>query len=145
MNIKVFIDGACRNNGSKTAVPQAACAFAIYKNKTLLAQYARGLGIRTVNEAEYEALINALLACSMSGYPRPSIYSDSAVVVNQIKGKWRCSDKKLFPLYLSVKEIEAEYPFDLFQVPRSKVFIPDMLCNLFLDKLAQHQNQKVTQ
>lgn len=135
MYTEVFIDGASRNNGSTSREIEAACACVIYKNKKEVVRFARGLGPRTNNEAEYEALLAALLLLVMSDLTHPIIYSDSAVVVNQIKGTWACRATHLLPLYLSVKEIEQQYPFDLRQVPRNKVFVPDELCNQFLDQL----------
>jgi ribonuclease HI len=132
---EVFIDGASRNNGVVGREIEAACACVIYKNRKEVVRFARGLGSRTNNEAEYEALLAALLLLVMSDLSRPIIYSDSAVVVNQVKGLWACRAPGLLPLYLSVKEIEQQYPFDLRQVSRNRVFLPDELCNQFLDQL----------
>ena len=84
--IEVFIDGASRGQG-RASTGEASCAAVIFDKKKPTAQYARGLGKRTNNEAEYEALLTALLMCSMSDLRDPIIYSDSAVVVNQVNGK----------------------------------------------------------
>jgi len=134
--IEVFIDGASRGQG-KASTGEAACAAVIFDKKKPAAQYARGLGKRTNNEAEYEALIAALLMCSMSDYRDPIIYSDSAVVVNQVNGTWACRNARLVPLWLSVKEIQKEYRFRLVQVPRAKVAIADKLANRFLNNLSE--------
>ena len=55
MNIEVFCDGASRGQGQKK-VGDAACAVVVYKNRKKIAQFARGLGHRSNNEAEYEAV-----------------------------------------------------------------------------------------
>lgn len=130
MYVEAFIDGAARENGNKY---RAACAVVVYDKKKEVARFTRLLGNRTNNEAEYEALINALLILSMSGYQDPIIYSDSAVVVNQVNGKWNIKAPSLIPCYITVKEIQEEYNFRLIQVPRKQVFIPDELCNKILD------------
>jgi ribonuclease HI len=136
--IEVFIDGASRGQGkNKASLGEAACAVVIFDKKKPAAQYARGLGKRTNNEAEYEALIAALLMCVMSDYRDPIIYSDSAVVVNQVNNKWACRSSRLIPLWLSVKEIQQEYRFRLVQVQRNKVSVADKLANKFLNTLSQ--------
>lgn len=135
MHIEVFIDGAARNNGIPDKKNDAACAVMIYRNRKEIVRFARGLGNQSNNEAEYEALIAALLICSMSDFAAPNIYSDSSVVVNQVNGIWKCRSPHLYPLWMTVKVIQEEYPFHLIQVPRSKVKGADLLCNAFLDTL----------
>lgn len=134
MNIEVFCDGASRGQGQKK-MGEAACATVVYKNRKKVAQFARGLGKRTNNEAEYEAVIAGLLICSMSDFIDPIIYTDSAVVANQINGKWRCKNEALIPLLMTVEDIREEYKFRVIQIPRAFVWEPDMLANEFLDQL----------
>lgn len=133
MFIQCFIDGACRNQGTNLA-RRAAAAVVIFKSGKEIVRFARGLGDRSNNEAEYEALINALLILTMQDLPAPTIYSDSAVVVNHTTGRWECKSESLLPYYMTVQEIRNEYSFNIIQVPRSKVFLPDELCNRFLDE-----------
>lgn len=134
MNIEVFCDGASRGQGQKK-IGEASCAAVVYKNRKKVAQFARGLGKRSNNEAEYEAVIAALLICSMSDFLDPIIYTDSAVVANQINGKWRCKNESLMPLLMTIEDIRQEYKFRVVQVPRNLVWEPDSLANEFLDQL----------
>lgn len=134
MNIEVFCDGASRGQGQKK-IGEASCAAIVYKNRKKVAQFARGLGSRTNNEAEYEAVIAALLICSMSDFRDPIIYTDSAVVANHINGKWKCKNSALLPLLMTIEDIRMEYPFRVLQVPRSFVWEADALANEFLDQL----------
>jgi ribonuclease HI len=147
MNIEVFCDGASRGQGQKK-IGEAACAAVIYKNRKKVAQFARGLGKRSNNEAEYEAVIAALLMCSMSDFIDPIIYTDSAVVANHISGKWRCKNDTLLPLLMTIQDIKQEYKFRVLQVPRNLVWEPDFLAKQFLDELEikrqdQVRNKKV--
>jgi ribonuclease HI len=135
MNIEVFCDGASRGQGQKK-IGEAACATVVYKNRKKVAQFARGLGARSNNEAEYEAVIAGLLVCSMSDFIDPIVYTDSAVVANQVNGIWRCKNDALIPLLMTVQDIREEYKFRLLQVPRHLVWEPDALANQFLDQLA---------
>lgn len=155
MLVQAYCDGASRGQGIKRKpsknpedqtpeavkngqLGEAACAAVIFKNGKEVARYARGLGKRTNNQAEYEAVITALLICSMADLIDPIIYSDSAVVVNQVSGKWDCRSDELLPLFLSIKEIQSEFRFRIQQVPRitKGIALADLYANEFLDQLA---------
>ena len=132
MNIEVFCDGASRGQGQKK-FGEAACSAVVYKNRKKIAQFARGLGPRTNNEAEYEAVIAGLLICSMADLVDPIIYTDSAVVANQVNGRWKCKNDALIPLLMTIEEIRDEFNFRVVQVKRSFVWEPDALANAFLN------------
>lgn len=134
MNVEVFCDGASRGQGQKK-FGEASCAAVVYKNRKKVAQFARGLGPRTNNEAEYEAVISGLLICSMADLLDPIIYTDSAVVANQVNGKWRCKNESLLPLLMTIEEIREEFNFRIVQVKRNYVWEADGLANQFLDNL----------
>jgi ribonuclease HI len=139
--IEVFCDGASRGQGQKK-IGEAACATTIYRNRKKIAQFARGLGSRSNNEAEYEAVIAGLLICSMGDLLNPVIYTDSAVVANQINGKWKCRNDSLLPLLMTVEDIRDEFNFKVVQVERSFVWEPDALANEFLDTLEKRKVPK---
>lgn len=141
MIIEVFCDGASRGQGQKR-IGEAACATTIYRNRKKIAQFARGLGPRSNNEAEYEAVIAGLLICSMGDLLNPVIYTDSAVVANQINGKWKCRNDSLLPLLMTVEDIRDEFNFKVVQVERSFVWEPDALANEFLDTLEKRKTPK---
>lgn|GEM_PF-1238814 len=141
MIIEVFCDGASRGQGQKK-IGEAACATTIYRNRKKIAQFARGLGSRSNNEAEYEAVIAGLLICSMGDLLNPVIYTDSAVVANQINGKWKCRNDSLLPLLMTVEDIRDEFNFKVVQVERSFVWEPDALANEFLDTLEKRKTPK---
>ena len=134
MNIEVFCDGASRGQGQKK-IGEASCAAVVYKNRKKVAQFARGLGARSNNEAEYEAVIAGLLICSMSDFIDPIIYTDSAVVANHINGTWKCKNEALLPLLMTIQDIREEYKFRVLQVQRNFVWEPDALANEFLNQL----------
>jgi ribonuclease HI len=139
VHIEVFCDGASRGQGQKK-MGEAACATTIYKNRKKVAQFARGLGPRSNNEAEYEAVIAALLICSMGDLLNPIIYTDSAVVANQLNGKWKCKNDSLLPLLMTIEDIRDEFNFKIIQVERSFVWEPDSLANEFLDTLEKRKS-----
>lgn len=137
MIYEAFVDGASRGSGNPDKYGHGAAAVMIYKNKKLIGQYARGLGRRTNNEAEYEAVLMALLMCWSADLVDPVIYSDSEMVVNQINDKWRCNNDDLLPLLHSIREIGSVFRFRLVHVPRSYVAEPDLLCNKLLDAMLE--------
>lgn len=132
--IECFVDGASRGQGQDTT-NIAACAAVIYKDRKMVASYARALGPRSNNEAEYEAVLLGLLMCAMADWHNPIIYTDSAVVANQVKGKWKCTSRQLLPLLISIQSIKESFYFQLQQVPRSEVHPADTEANKFLDHL----------
>lgn len=132
---EIFIDGAARGQGVEGAELRAACAFVAYHKRQRIAQYARTLGARTNNEAEYEALIMALLSARSGGYTDPIIYSDSKLVVEQVNGKLKCKSLNLLPLLHSVRILQEDYRFKLMHVKRAFVHEADHLANVCLDNL----------
>lgn len=148
---EVYVDGASRGQGSVNPdgthekLGHGAAAAMIYRNRKLIGQYARGLGKVPNNVAEYEAILLGLLMCWSADLERPIFYSDSSIVVKQIKGEWQCKSERLIPLLRSIQEIEEIYKFTIVQVPRSHVSGADKLANQFLNEMLekpQKQNKK---
>lgn len=134
---EVFVDGAARGQGM-TDDPKrgnAAIGIAIFKNQELVGQYARALGRRSNNEAEYEALITGLLICWSADIPDPLFYSDSQMVVNQVTGQVQCRSPLLIPLLATVVELQKIYTFRIKHVPRKYVRVADKLAKDTLDDL----------
>lgn len=134
MSIEIVIDGAARL-GQRRSVGEAACAAVFFRAGKPIDKVFRTLGPRTNNEAEYEALILALICATARNLPPPVIYTDSAVVANQVNGIWRTRDPKLLAMLFTVANIKEGYQFFLRQVPRDRVHAADKLCNEALDNL----------
>lgn len=135
--IEVQIDGSCRGNGKNPDSPggNAAIGVVIFKNGKRIGEFRRAIGQRSSNEAEYEALIHAILICWAGDLLAPVILSDSETVVNQVEGRWKCKSNSLKPLHASVKELRDAFPFHLQQVPRRMVAEADALAKSFIDEL----------
>lgn len=113
----------------------AAIGIAIFRNQELVGQYARALGRRSNNEAEYEALIQGLLIAWSADLPDPLFYSDSQLVVNQVLGVVKCRSESLVPLLATVLELRKIYTFRIKHVPRKYVRVADKLAKDTLDEL----------
>lgn len=138
----VFIDGASRVKPRESA-GESACAVVFYKNKKRYMTAYRGLGIRTNNEAEYEALIYALTIAIAADIRTPIIYTDSAVIYNQVERKWKCKSPALKTLLFTVELMRENYQFKLERVDRKRVWEADKLCNEYLDKLTVYNERGV--
>lgn len=140
---EVYVDGAARGQGTD-GIPygHGACAAMIYKNRKLIGQFARGLGLASNNQAEYEAVIMGLLMCWSARLEDPVIYSDSSLVVNHINGDWECNNEELLPLLYTVREISRAYRFRVVQVKRHIVSEADALANNMLDQMLQPKDQE---
>jgi len=129
---KVYSDGGARGNPGPAAI-----AFMIFSpSGALLRTSSRFLGIRTNNQAEYEALIAALE--TVVGYA-PSFlecYLDSELVCRQLNGTYSVKNAVLRNLWEKVQELRkcfAEINFK--NVPRLEEHIRkvDKLVNSTLD------------
>ena len=101
-----------------------------------LRTFHRFIGIRTNNEAEYQALIDGLKAVAEWNPDRVEIYLDSKLVVEQVKGSYRVKKPELQPLYQQVKELLggfADSP-EIKHVERENNRGADKLANMALDE-----------
>lgn len=72
---------------------------------------------RTNNEMEYGALLDALNSFAQG---EDVIYSDSQLVVNQVSGKWRVKEPRLFSLCQSAKMHMDRIGCTLVWIPREQ-------------------------
>ena len=100
-----------------------------------LRTFHRFIGIRTNNEAEYQALIDGLKAVGEWKPDRLEIYLDSKLVVEQVNGAYRVKKPELQPLYNEVKHLLggfADTP-EIKHVERENNKGADKLANMALD------------
>jgi ribonuclease HI len=103
---------------------------------TRLRTFHRFIGIRTNNEAEYQALIDGLKAVADWKPDRLEIYLDSKLVVEQVNGSYRVKKPELLPLYNEVKHLLggfADTP-EIKHVERESNKGADKLANMALDE-----------
>jgi acyl dehydratase len=124
------IDGAARGNPGPAAYgvlirrPDG-------KTHESLGKY---IGRTTNNVAEYYALIAALDYAAASGIKRLRVYSDSQLIVNQIKGLYKVKHPDLRPLHERAKKQAAGLEtFTIQYVPREQNRDADDLANAALD------------
>ncbi len=130
--LKIYTDGAARGNPGP-----GACAFIFVKGETIIYSDSKYLGSVTNNKAEYNAVIAALKKAVEYTRWNVHVYSDSALVVNQLNGEWRITKEHLKVLYDEVMQHKGRFEkVDFFWVGRTNRFIAeaDRLCNQNLDE-----------
>jgi ribonuclease HI len=135
--IEIYTDGAARGNPG-----DAAWAFVFVEEGRVIAQESGFLGTTTNNVAEYQAVIHAMAAALRRGHRAAALYSDSELVVRQIRGEYQVRKAHLRPLYEQVRTLAKDFTTLTFRaVPRSNpcIALADRLCN---DTLDAHERGK---
>lgn len=101
-----------------------------------LRTFHRFIGVRTNNEAEYQALIDGLKAAVEWNPDRLEVYLDSKLVVEQVNGSYRVKKPELQPLYQQVKELLGSFSDspEIKHVERANNRGADKLANMALDE-----------
>ena len=74
----------------------------------------------TNNEAKYEALLMGMAMTQRMGGKSIKVFSDSRLVVNQVKGEFEVKDERIQGYLSQVKCLQSEFDsFDLLHIPRN--------------------------
>jgi ribonuclease HI len=141
--ITIYTDGGARGNPGPAAI---GVIFLNEKNQAFK-EYSHYLGDKfTNNEAEYHAVIFALRKFKLLFGKKPAklteieVKSDSELLVRQLNGKYKISDKKIQELFLELWNLRFDFKKVKFSyVSRAKNKLADSLVNQALDKKAKAQ------
>lgn len=97
--ILIYTDGGSRGNPGKSA-----CSFLIVKNQEIIYEQSKYLGVKTNNEAEYNAIISALEYIK-NKEKEIEIKSDSELVIKQLKGEYKIKKSHLLELNNKIKNL----------------------------------------
>ncbi|MFH1830133.1 MAG: ribonuclease HI family protein [Pseudomonadota bacterium] len=128
--ITIYTDGAARGNPG----PAGAGAILTDEDGRVIVEVCRYLGEMTNNQAEYRALLLAIEEAKRIGATNVVIFSDSELVVKQIKGDYRVKNEGIKPLHekiLKLLQEIGEYTID--HVLRENNKHADRLANLAID------------
>lgn len=103
--IIVNTDGSSRGNPGKAGI---GIQIKDHLNNIILRD-SRKIGIKTNNQAEYTAVIEALKICREKGYKKVLLYSDSELIIKQINNEYRIKNPELKILNREVKELEKGF------------------------------------
>ncbi len=127
----IYTDGASRGNPG-----EAGAGAIIYGEEgTVIKKVKKYLGTTTNNVAEYMALIIALNEALKLKGEVLHLYSDSELMVRQIKGIYKVRDRKMQALWREVKKLLAQFiQYDIICIDRRKNREADELANLAIDE-----------
>jgi len=125
------IDGGSRPNPGP-----AGYGVVIRHGETVVARLAEFIGSATNNVAEYKALIAALKYAVNAGAYGLFVYSDSELLVRQMRGEYRVNSPELLDLWAQAKVLEKDIKvfFAIEHIYREQNTEADALYNACLDK-----------
>jgi len=129
--IIIYTDGAARGNPG----PAGAGAVLIGEDGSVVAEVSRYLGKTTNNQAEYQALVLALEEARRIGATVLNIYSDSELLVKQMKGEYYVRNDGLKPLFKLAKgKLKSFSQYSIDYLPRERNAHADRLANRAIDE-----------
>lgn len=139
--LMIFSDGGARGNPG----PAAAAFIVLLEKGQVLAANSRYLGLRTNNQAEYEALMDALRFAATVGAEEVICHLDSELVAKQLIGEYTVRNLKLRKLWEEVQKLSNSFESVRFiSVPRTDIQIQkvDALVNAALDSQKRNTGEK---
>lgn len=127
----LYTDGASRGNPGK-----ASLAYLIVEDGRIIQEHGERIGKATNNEAEYRALIAGLKAAASLDVHEVSVFSDSELMVKQMRGLYAVRSERLLPLFRQAQEAKSMFEHITFtSVSRENSYIKkaDLLANDALD------------
>jgi probable phosphoglycerate mutase len=129
--INAHCDGGSRGNPG----PAGFGAVVVDEAGHKLAEISEFLGICSNNVAEYKGLLATLDWAVDHGYSRMRLVSDSLLMVNQIKGKFKVNSPDLRPLWEDARRKIAKLDkFEISHALRHKNKDADRLANEAMDR-----------
>ena len=111
---EVYVDGASNQKGSGVGL------VLVSPEKVVIAKSLRLDFSATNNEAEYEALVEGMAMVQRIGGKSIRLFSDSRLVVGQVRGEFEAKDERMQGYLSQVKCLQLKFnSFDLLHVPRS--------------------------
>jgi ribonuclease HI len=139
--VTLYADGGSRGNPGPSA-----CGFVLLDQQgEVLVNKGVYLGITTNNQAEYHGLKSGLEEAQAMGAREVDVRLDSMLVVNQMKGIFKVSNRDLWPIHDNLKKLVKTFDHVSFtHVPREHNTLADAAVNRVLDEQAavQHDTLK---
>ena len=103
--IVIYADGGSRGNPG----PSASGYVIMDGQQNVLVDKGVYLGITTNNQAEYQALKFALEEARAMQAREVSVYMDSLLVVNQMKGLFKVKNRDLWPIHDAIRQLATTF------------------------------------
>lgn len=134
-----YIDGASRGNPGKSGIGVVMCDADGKEIQTFKAY----IGAEATNNvAEYTALIYAMQEAVKARVKNIEIFSDSELVVRQVKGIYKIKDNKLKQLFVLFENLRSYFrEFSLEYIAREKNTKADKLAAQAISEEKKHSRQ----
>ena len=122
---KVYVDGVANQKGSGVGL-------VLISPEELVVEKSLRLGFSAINnEAEYETLLEGMSMIHRMGGKSVTMFSDSRLVVSQVKGELEARDDRIREYLTRVKYLQKNFEsFNLQHIPRSGNTHADSLATL---------------
>lgn len=147
--IIIYTDGGSRGNPG----PAGIGAVIVNEKGKILKEYSNFLGVKTNNEAEYEAVIfglkkiKALLGKEKIKNTEIEFRLDSQLIARQLNGQYKIEEERLFPLFIKIWNLKMGFgPIIFTEIPREQNKEADRLANQAMDegnKKIKNKNEKL--
>ena len=122
---EVYVDGASNQKGSGIGLVLMS------PEKVVIEKFLRLNFSATNNKAEYETLLVGMAMVQKMGGNSIKLFSDSRLVVSQVRGEFEAKDERIQGYLSQVKFLQLKFDFfDLLHVPRSGNAYADSLAML---------------
>lgn len=135
--LRIFSDGGARGNPG----PAAISFVALNEQGEIVKADSRFIGVRTNNQAEYEALLMALQFAVEAGVEEVVCHLDSELVAKQLNGQYSVKNPELQQLWRKVGQLKGCFrKISFVNVPREhpQIQVADELVNETLDQETRH-------
>ena len=112
-NLVAFVDGGSQGNPGPSGI-----GVVIDGLESGRVRIARWIGWQDNNVAEYVALLEALQWARSAGAGVLHVYSDSEVVVKQMRGEYRCRSPRLYSLNWICRKLAGPLRFSISHIRR---------------------------
>ena len=113
LNLVAFVDGGSLGNPGPSGI-----GVVIEGSETGTIRIAKWIGHQDNNVAEYVALLEAL-QCALSLEAKAlHVYSDSEVMVRQMRGEYNCRSPRLYSLNWICRKLARSFNFSISHVRR---------------------------
>jgi ribonuclease HI/pterin-4a-carbinolamine dehydratase len=130
-SLKLFTDGGSRGNPG----PSASGFVILDQNDNIVFKNGIYLGVTTNNQAEYLALKFGIEKLIDLKSKNVSIYMDSLLIINQMKGTYKIKNPELLNIYNEIKVLLKNFDnVNFTHVPRAMNKLADLEVNIALDK-----------
>jgi ribonuclease HI len=110
-----YVDGGCHGSPGPSGI-----GVVIEKPDGATVRIAKWIGHQDNNVAEYVALLEALQQALELKASRLRVFSDSELVVKQMKGEYACRSSRLYSLNWVCRKLARALDFHITHIPRER-------------------------